>query len=57
MNVDSVKFSDLKFDDGINIFSLGSYHFLAHGGRGAGGNEGDRVKIIDQKGDQEKIMS
>ena len=22
MNVDSVKFSDLKFDDGINIFSL-----------------------------------
>ena len=27
--------------------ALGSYHFLAHGGGGAGGNGGDRVKIID----------
>ena len=26
---------------------LGSYYFLAHGGRGAGGNGEDRVKIID----------
>ena len=26
--------------------SLRSYHFLAHGG-GAGGNEGDRVKVVD----------
>ena len=26
---------------------LGTYHFLAHGGGGAGGNGGDQVNIID----------